>query len=104
MDRFKAHFGVVNRRDMKEDIGRHFNGPKHSGIDDMSINVLDFIYAPLEAEFSLDLRLQVEYNWIHALRSMAPHGLNVKDKPPIAKHSRDIIASTAMYSIKEIRS
>ena len=104
MDRFKAHFSVVNRRDMEEDIGRHFNRPSHHGINDMSINILDFIYAPQEAEFSLDLRLQVEYNWVHALKSMAPHGLNMKDKPPLAKHSHDILASTALYSIKEIRS
>ncbi len=46
MDRFKAHFGVVNRRDMKEDIGLHFNGPNHHGISDMTIHALHFIYAP----------------------------------------------------------
>ena len=45
MDRFNAHFGVVNKRDTKDDIGRHFNGVGHHSIEDMTLYVLDFIYS-----------------------------------------------------------
>ncbi len=103
MDRFKAHFGVVNRRDMKEDIGRHFNSAKHHGIDDMELHVLDFIYSPAEADFSLDIRLQIEFQWIHAMHTMAPHGLNMKDRAPKAKYCRDIINCTKRYNIIEVK-
>ena len=47
---------------MKEDIGQHFNSTNHRGTDDMSIHVLDFIYAPLDTAFALELRLQLEFN------------------------------------------
>ena len=89
MDRFKAHFGVINRRDMKEDIGHHFNSAKHHGTDDMAIHVLDFIYAPATAEYCQDLRLQLEFNWIHRLRTMLPTGINTKEAPYSQKHCRN---------------
>ncbi len=103
MDRFKAHFGVVNRRDMKEDIGHHFNGPRHNGISDMTIHVLHFIYAPSEADYSLDIRLAVEFKWIHTLRTMSPHGLNMKDKTPKSKFSRNVDSCIKEYKIYEFR-
>ena len=103
MDRFKAHFGVVNRRDMKEDIGHHFNGPKHHGINDMTIHALHFIYAPPEADFSLDIRLAVKFKWIHTLRTISPHGLNMKDKTPKSKYSRNIDSCIKEYRIYESR-
>ncbi len=103
MDRFKAHFSVVNQRDMKEDIGCHFNSANHHGIDDMELHVLDFIYSPAEADYSLDIRLQVEFHWIHALHTMAPHGLNMKDKDLKAKFCRDIMSCTKRYNIIEVK-
>ncbi len=82
MDRSKAHFGMINRQDMKDDIGRHFNSAGHTGTSDLSLHILDFIYAPEKAGFGLDIILQVEYNWMQTLKTMLPMGLNTMEKPP----------------------
>ena len=44
-ERFDGHKGTLNRHEMANDIGRHFNLPDHSGLKDMEITVLDFIHA-----------------------------------------------------------
>ena len=59
MDRFKAHFGMINWQEMK-----------------------DFIYTPEKSGFGLDIRLQVEYNWMHTMKTMLPMRLNTMEKVP----------------------
>ncbi len=69
-------------------------------MSDVSIHVLDFIYAPAKADFAQDLRLQVEYSWIHTLRTTLPHGLNSMEKAPIATHCRNVTFAIARNTIK----
>ncbi len=69
----------------------------------MELYVLDFIYAPSEADYSLDIRLQVEFQWIHALHTMALHGLNMKDRALKAKFCHDIKSCTKRYNINEVK-
>ncbi len=104
MDRFKAHFSCINRRDMKEDIGRHFNSTGHSGTSDLHIHVLDFIHAPERVGFALDMRLQVEYNWMQTLKTMLPMGFNTMDQTPTAQYCRDVTACTSQNKIVEVKS
>ena len=47
---------------MSKYIGRHFNSDAHHGKDDISIHVLDFIYEPLDAPFTKDIRLHVQFD------------------------------------------
>ena len=103
MDQFKVHFRVIDRQDMKDDIGWHFNTPKHHGMDDLLIHILDFTYAPFEIGIAWDTCLQVEFNWIHALRTMLPLGLNTLSKAPTAIYFNDIQACTDKKKIIEAR-
>ena len=75
--------GSIGRKNLKEDIGRHFNLPEHNGIRDMRIHILDFIHAHPKSAHGLTLRLQIEFNWIQRLRTMLPMGLNTKDRTPL---------------------
>ncbi len=100
MDRFNAHLGVVNRRDMK-DIGCHFNGLDHSGTSDMTIHVLHPIYALSEAAFILDVQLAVEFKWIHTLRMIYPHALNMKNKTQQSKLCQNILNFMREYCTSE---
>ena len=102
MDRFKAHFSCTSRQDMKEAIGRHFNGTGHSSTSDLLIHVLDFIHAPDRAGFALDMWLQVEYNWMQALKTMLPMGLNTMDRAPTAQYCRDVTSCTSRNKIVEV--
>ena len=81
--RFSGHIGSVRRKQLSEDVGRHFNLPGHHGIQDMEISVLDFIFTAPKSIHGLTLRLQIEFNWIHRLRTMLPFGINTKDKAPL---------------------
>ncbi len=101
MDRFKAHFRVIKQRDMSEDFGRHFNGANHHGTDDMKIHILDFIFAPPEVGFTLDMRLQVGFNWVQTLRTMTPIGLNTMDKCPTSQFRRNVRNCTLCNKIKK---
>ncbi len=87
--RFQGHFTSIRSKDLSNDVGRHFNMGDHNGTCDIEIFVLDFIYAPPKTEFGLTLRLQIEFNWIHRLRTMLPCGINTKDKTPLSKGYRN---------------
>ena len=87
--RFGAHAGSIGRRNLKEDIGRHFNLPEHEGLKDMEIHILDFIHAHPKSSEGLTLRLQIEFNWIQRLRTMLPLGLNTKDRTPLSLNCRN---------------
>ena len=54
----------------------------------MEIHILDFIFSHPKADHSVTLRLQIEFNWIHRLRTMLPSGLNTKDKTPPERFCR----------------
>ncbi len=86
--RFGAHAGSINRKNLKDDIGRHFNLPDHHGLEDMTLHILDFIFAPPKSPHGLTLRLQIEFNWIQRMRTMLPFGLNTKDRTPLESNCR----------------
>ena len=68
----------------------------------MKIHILDFILAPPEAGFALDMRLQVEYNWVQTLRTMMPMGLNTMDKCPTPQFCRNVRNCTLCNKIKKV--
>ena len=86
-----------------DDIGHHFNSASHHDIEDLTIHVLDFIYAPGKTGFGLDLRLHIEHMWILTLRSMAPWGLYTMDKMPVPLYCRDTGHCTTGNKIMEAR-
>ena len=88
--RFSGHIGSVRRTGLTEDVGRHFNLPGHSSIRDMEITVLDFIHLAAKTTAGLTIRLQIEFNWIHRLKSMLPFGMNTKDKTPLETGCRNL--------------
>ena len=85
MDRFGNHFTSIQRNDGKNDVCKHFNSEKHSGIADLKLHILDFIYASPNSEFGMCLRDQIEFHWIQRLRTQLPHGINTMDKSPPVK-------------------
>ncbi len=76
MKRFQGHFDRIQRKVLNDDIGRHFNQDYHHGKDDLEIYVLDFVYCDPKVKYAKSLRLLIENNWIHKLRSQLPFGLN----------------------------
>ncbi len=80
---FGAHTNSINRKNLKEDMGHHFNLPGHHEVNDMKIHILDFIYTAPKSSLGLTLRLQIEFNWIHRLCTILPLGLNTKDRTPL---------------------
>ena len=83
MDRFGNHFTSIQRNDGKNDVGKHFNGIGHSGIENLKLHILDFIHAAPNSDFGRALRDQIEFHWIQRLRTQLPHGINTMDKSPL---------------------
>jgi hypothetical protein len=95
LDRFQGHFynvktamefyqsrnkpGKTVGREPKDAVGMHFSRNDHNGIQDMQIQVLEFMHLPPQSERGRVLRLKIEKAWIHRLRCTAPHGLNIFD-------------------------
>lgn len=78
-ERMVGHFGMIKRNDPKSEVGLHFNLPNHAGINDVTIYIVDFIYAAPRSDKAAYLRDLCEFNWIQRLRSNAPSGLNTMD-------------------------
>ena len=76
MDRFQGHFGTISRKEINTLITDHFNNADHKGIEDIRIQVLDFIFLDSKNKKSIELRLKIESAWIHRLGSSFPDGLN----------------------------
>ena len=76
MKRMQGHLDRIQRKVLSDDIGKHFNLPNHNGKSDLELFVLDFIFCDPQADFAKSLRLLIENNWIHRLRSQLPHGIN----------------------------
>jgi len=79
MDRCAEHFYHIKKKDRSFPIGRHFNLPQHSGIEDVEIHIVDFIYCKPDSLSAAKLRDKIEKNWILRLRTSAPHGINTMD-------------------------
>jgi hypothetical protein len=60
-------------------VGLHFAQTNHNGKSDVKIKVLDFINLHPCSPQAKQLRLKVEKNWIHKLRTPAPQGMNMMD-------------------------
>ena len=76
MDRFQGHFGTISRKEINTLITDHFNNADHIGIEDIKIQVLDYIFLDSKNKKAIDLRLKIESAWIHRLGSSFPDGLN----------------------------
>ena len=72
-----------------DDIGRHFNLSGHQGVADIEVFVLDYIYVHPGSECAQSLRLLIEHNWIHRLRTMLPMGLNTMQNIKLTSRSRN---------------
>ena len=76
---FSEHFLKITRNGPKSEIARHFNSQDHVGLDDVSIHIVDLIYASPHSPKAKYLRDLLEFNWIKRLHANAPLGLNVLD-------------------------
>ena len=54
----------------------HFNNADHKGIEDIKIQVLDYIFLDSKHKKAIKLRLKNESAWIHRFGSSFPDGLN----------------------------
>ena len=86
---FEGHKGNICCKNRSEDIGFHFNSVGHSGFSDMKVHMLEFLDLHLKSKEGHNLRLQVEFNWIHRLRTMLPMGINTKDSSWESTESRN---------------
>ena len=77
--RLSEHFLKITRNDPESEIANHFNSQHHSGLDDISVYVVDFVHAAPHTPKSKYLRDLLEFNWIQRLHTNAPTGLNVMD-------------------------
>ena len=77
--RLSEHFLKITRNDPENEIASHYNSEHHSGLDDISFYVVDFVHAAPHTLRSKQLRDLIEFNWIQRLHTNAPSGLNVMD-------------------------
>ena len=89
MKRLQGHVDRIKRKVLSDDIGRHFNTAGHQGVPDIELFVLDFIYVHPGSEYAQSLRLLIEHNWIHCLRTMLPMGLNTMQNIKLTSRSRN---------------
>ena len=78
MNRFQGQFSTIKNMNPRHKtlIHDHFNQPDHHGVEDFRINVLDSIHMASNTAETKKLRLKVEQNWIHRLKTVFPDGLN----------------------------
>ncbi len=90
MDRIQAHFNTIQSKDPKQqtDISRHFKQADHHGRDDVTVHILDFIYAFPDTPRAALLRDETEFRWMHRLRSQLPMGINTMDKPRVPSYAK----------------
>ena len=78
-ERFKSHFYQIVHDREKTEVSRHFNQGTHEALKDVEIHVLDFVRASTYRTDTKDKRAQLEFDWIHRMRSQIPKGLNSID-------------------------
>ena len=44
-ERFSKHFLKITKEDTENEISNHFNSANHIGLEDLSIHIVDFVYA-----------------------------------------------------------
>ena len=77
--RLDEHLGRIEAGEGDNDVPTHFKKPGHHGKDDVTISVLDFVYRHPLSDRALELRLLIEFNWIHRLKTQTPKGMNTMD-------------------------
>ena len=78
-ERFKSHFYQIAHDREKTEVSRHFNQVTHEKLKDVEIHILEFVHASTERDNTKDKRTQLEFDWIHRMRSQIPKGLNSID-------------------------
>ena len=79
MDRLMEHFRNIRQGCNTHIVGRHYNLPGHTGLNNVSVSILEFISAHPESARASAIRDGAEKKWIYRLRSLVPIGLNVFD-------------------------
>ena len=69
-------FGGVTRKVKNTLINDHFSQNNYLGIQDILINILNFIATAPGSEAAKQLRLEIESAWIGRLKTAFPDGLN----------------------------
>ena len=77
--RFQSHFYLIKHKKDDHEISRHFNQHDHHLLDDVKIHILWFINHDAKKDYTKNLRLKYEFDWIHSLRTQIPLGLNTID-------------------------
>ena len=80
--RFSAHFLKITKNDQESEIARHFNSCHDKGLDDVSIHIVNFIYAAPDSAKGKYLRDLLEFNWIQRLNG-SPAIFNYTFLPPL---------------------
>ena len=78
-ERIGEHLGYIRRKKMKNEVPIHFNKCDHHGEKDVQVHILDFIHSHPRSDRGKKLRLKIEFNWIHRLKTQSPWGLNTLD-------------------------
>ena len=77
--RFQAHFYQIAHEPQITEVSRHFNQRDYHKLADVEISILSFVHQGPDSEAALQMRLRLEFDWIHKLRSQIPLGLNSMD-------------------------
>jgi hypothetical protein len=87
-DRFVHHLRDIETGSTDKSVGKHFSSANHNGYKDLKISVLEFIKKPPRSQQSINIRLRVERQWTHILRSLAPIGLNIEHPKEYKSHKK----------------
>ena len=79
MHRLMEHFRNIRQGCNTHIVGRHYNLPGHTGLNNVSVSILECISAHPESARASAIRDRAEKKWIYRLRSLVPIGLNVFD-------------------------
>ena len=77
--RIGEHYTSIRKRKTHLVVGRHYNSSGHTGTNNITVYVLDFINTHPDAPLSKKRREACEQKWIFRLRSTIPLGLNLTD-------------------------
>ena len=75
----------ANKKPDQNEVANHFKNcgntghPRFIPSDNMEFHILDFVERHPTSIRANELRLLIEYNWIHKIKSATPRGLNVMD-------------------------
>ena len=85
-DRFVHQLRDITIESQDKPVGKHFSQANHRGIDDLQINILEFIKMPPRSPQAIPIRLRAEKSWTHTLRTLAPQGLNLENPKEYTSH------------------